>query len=81
MTSELNKYALCQIEGVVKQIEMNYLMSVIYVDDAEGNSYRFTCDFSKLLLGINTEQQYCFYFALTGEIVNDVIYGGLRYYE
>lgn len=81
MTSELNKLALCQIEGTVTSVEMNYPLSVIYVDDIEGNHYRFTYSFSNLLSGINPGQQYHFYFALTGNVIDNVIYGGLRYYE
>lgn len=81
MTSELNKFALCKIEGTVTSVEMTHPLSVIYVDDGEGNHYRFTYSFSDLLSGINPGQQYQFYFALTGNVIDNVIYGGLRYYE
>lgn len=81
MASELNKGVNCYITATPYDIILAYPNAYIKVKDLQGNLYYITATYNDVLNNLEKGEQYVFYFALAGKVIDNEIYCGLRYFE
>ena len=81
MASELNKGVACFITATPYEIIVNYPYADIKAEDSQNNKYYISGVYNDVLQNVQIDNQYKFYVALSGKIIENEIYCGLRFFE